>query len=94
MAWIHVRHVVEEYAKWKTVYDETAEYKRAHGWRRYRLFAVGENRNDVLVMEEFSTRELAQDFLDSAFLREAMARAGVSGVPEILVVDALEESAS
>jgi len=94
MAWIHVRHSVVEYLKWKAVYDETAEYKRAHGWKRYQLYAVGENRNDVLVMEEFTTRALAQEFIDSAYLREAMARAGVSGAPEILVVEALEEGMS
>jgi len=94
MAWIHVRAPVEDYAKWKAVFDETAEYKRAHGWKQYRLFSVGGNRNDVLVMEEFNTQELAQEFLDSAFLREAMARAGVSAAPEILVVEALEEGTS
>jgi hypothetical protein len=94
MAWIHVRASVEEYPKWKPVFDETAEYKRAHGWKRYQVFAVGGNRNDVLVMEEFTTRELAQEFIDSAYLREAMARGGVSGAPEILVVEALEEGTS
>jgi hypothetical protein len=94
MAWIHVRHSVVEYPKWKAVYDETAEYKRAHGWKRYQLYAVGGNRDDVLVMEEFNTQELAREFLNSAFLREAMTRAGVSGVPEILVIESLEEGTS
>jgi hypothetical protein len=42
-------------------------------------------------MEEFDTREHVQEFIDSAYLREAMSRAGVSGAPEILVVEALEE---
>jgi hypothetical protein len=94
MAWIHVRHPVADYANWKVVYDETAEYKRTLGWKRYQLFAVGGNRDNLLVMEEFDTREHVQEFLDSAFLREAMARAGVSGAPEMLVVEALEEGLS
>jgi quinol monooxygenase YgiN len=94
MAWIHVRHSVSDYAKWKTVFHETADYKRNHGWKRYLLFAVGGNRNDVMVMEEFDTREHAQEFRDSAYLREAMARGGLSEAPEILVVEELEEGMS
>jgi hypothetical protein len=94
MAWIHVRHGVADYAKWKAVFDGTAEYKRAHGWKRYFLYAVGGNQTDVMVMEEFDTREHAQDFIDSAYLREAIADAGVQGVPEILVMEELEEGAS
>ena len=94
MTWIHVRHSVADYEKWKPVFDETAAYKRTHGWQRYQLFAVGGNRNDMVVMEEFDTREHAQEFLDSAYLREAMARAGVSRAPEFLVVEELEEGTS
>lgn len=94
MAWIHVRHSVADYAKWKAVYDETEDYKLNLGWKRYLLFAVEGNRNDVMVMEEFDTREHAKEFIDSAYLREAMARAGVSGAPEILVVEELEEGTS
>ena len=94
MAWIHVRHRVADYAKWKAAYDGTAEYKRAHGWQRYFVYAVGSNQTDVMVMEEFDTREHAQEFVESAFLREAMAGAGVQGVPEILVMEELDEGAS
>ena len=94
MAWIHVRHSVADYEKWKPVFDETAEYKRNHGWKRYYAFTVEGNRNDVMVMEEFDTREHARAFLDSTYLREAMARAGVSGTPEILVVDEVDEGTS
>jgi hypothetical protein len=94
MAWIHVRHSAADYAKWKPVFDETADYKRAYGWKRYLLFAVEGNRNDVMVMEEFDTREHAQEFIDSAYLREAMTRGGVRGTPEVLVVDELEEGTS
>src|SRR5215213_2153200 len=31
--WTHVRHRVEDYSKWKEVFDSTAEYKRSHGWK-------------------------------------------------------------
>ena len=40
MAWTHIRHRVEDYPKWKEVFDSTAEYKRSHGWKGYRIHAI------------------------------------------------------
>jgi hypothetical protein len=91
MAWTHVRHRVEDYPKWKEVFDSTAEYKRSHGWKGYRIHAIEGDRNHVLVMEEFDTDDQVREFLGSDYLREAMGRAGVSDEPDILVVELLEE---
>jgi hypothetical protein len=91
MAWIHVRHRVGDYNQWKQVYDETAEYKRHQGWKRYRLFQVAGDRGDLIVMEQFATVEQARDYAGSEFLQKALAKAGVVGAAEILVLDGLEE---
>jgi len=91
MAWTHVSHRVEDYPKWKEVFDSTAEYKRSHGWKGYRLHTIEGDNNHVLVMEEFETEDQAREFLGSEYLREAMGRAGVSDEPDILVVELLEE---
>src|SRR5215204_2071337 len=91
MAWTHVRHRVEDYPKWKEVFDSTTEYKRSHGWKGYRLLAIEGDRNHVLVVEEFETEGQAREFIGSEYLREAMGRAGVSEEPDILVVELLEE---
>jgi len=89
--WIHVRHRVEDYPKWKEGFDSTAEHKRSLGWKAYRLFAIEGDNNHVLVMEEFDTAEHAREFLGSDYLREAMGRAGVSDEPDVQVVEVLEE---
>ena len=94
MAWIHIRHRVENYNRWKEVYDMTAEFKREYGWKRYRLFRVGGDPNDLLVMEEFERPEEAQRFLQSEDLKKAMSQAGVVGAPEVLLLQGLEEGTS
>ena len=94
MAWIHVRHRVEDYPKWKEGFDSTADFKRSLGWKGYRLFAIEGDNTNVLVMEEFDTEEQAREFLSSDYLREAMGRAGVSSEPELQVVEVLEEAPS
>ena len=91
MAWTHVRHRVEDYPRWKEVFDSTAEYKRSHGWKGYRIHAIEGDNNHLLVMEEFETEDQVREFIGSDYLRDAMGRAGVSEVPDIEVVELLEE---
>jgi hypothetical protein len=91
MAWLHISHRVEDYPKWKEMFDSTAEYKRSNGWKGYRLLAIEGDQNHVLVMEEFETEDRAREFLGSDYLKEAMSRGGVSDEPDILVVELLEE---
>ncbi len=61
MAWIHVRHRVEDYPKWKEGFDSTADFKRSLGWKGYRLSAIDGDNTNVLVMEEFDTEEHARE---------------------------------
>jgi hypothetical protein len=91
MAWTHIRHRVEDYPKWKEGFDSTAEYKRSHGWKGYRLYAIEGDNNNVLVMEEFETEDQAREFLGSDYLKDVMSSAGVSDQPDIWVVEVLEE---
>ena len=91
MAWTHVRHRVEDYSKWKEVFDSTAEYKRSHGSKGYRIHAIEGDNNHLLVMEEFETEDQIREVLGSDYVREAMGRAGVSDEPDIQVVELLEE---
>jgi hypothetical protein len=92
--WIHIRHRVEDYPKWKEGFDQTAEFKRSLGWKAYRLFAIEGDNTHVLVMEEFETAEQAREFIRSEYLREAMGRAGVSDKPDIQMVEVLEEGSA
>jgi hypothetical protein len=91
MAWTHIRHRVEDYPTWKEGFDSTAEYKRSHGWKGYRLYAIEGDNNNVLVMEEFETEDQAREFLGSDYLKDVMSSAGVSDQPDIWVVEVLEE---
>ena len=35
MPWIHSHYRVQDYNRWKQVYDATAGVKRRYGWKRY-----------------------------------------------------------
>jgi hypothetical protein len=89
MTWLYARHPVADFEEWKPAFAATVVPRR----KRFLVFSVEGNRNDLLVLEEFATREDARAWVDSDDHREAMARAGVSA-PEILVLDELEEGSS
>ena len=94
MAWVHVRHRVADYNRWKEVYDMMGPVKARYGWRRYRLFSVGGDRNDVLAMDEFSTAEQAQSFLQSEDFKQFVKQAGVTGAPEVTLLQGVEEGSA
>ena len=94
MAWTHVRHRVEDYSKWKEVFDSMAKFRRSHGAKGYRIYAIEGDNNHLLVMEEFETEDQIREALSSDYVREAMGRAGVSDEPDIQVVELLEEGSA
>jgi putative component of toxin-antitoxin plasmid stabilization module len=91
MPWIHVRHRVGDYNRWKEVFDGLSELKMRYGWKRYRIFQVAGDRTDLLVMEEFDSVEQARNYLESKDLKNAMQLAGVTGSPEATLLQGLEE---
>ena len=84
MVYIHIRHRVEDYARWREGYDNHAPARQAGG-------AVGEAQvmrnvedpNEVTVLLEWSDLQKARAFIQSVSLKEAMHKAGVQGSPEV-----------
>ncbi len=88
--WLVISHKVYDYDRWKRAHDRSADLKRTqYGWERSEAFAVDGDRNHVMVMEQFRTRELAQAFANSRDLTYEMAASGVSSEPQVQVVTAV-----
>jgi len=78
-----VRHDVEDYAAWRTVYDSIDGLRAEHGCTADEVLLDPANGQDVYVIHRFPSLEQAQGFASSSELREAMGRAGVAGAPRI-----------
>ena len=94
MPWIHTHYQVQDFNKWKQLYDATAEVKRRYGWKRYRMFQVVGERTNLVVMDQFDRADQAQAFLASDVWRNTLDQMGVSGTPEVLLLDGLEEGSA
>ena len=78
-----VRHEVEDYAAWRSVYESVDGLRTEHGCTGAEVMVDPGNKQDVFILHRFPTVEQAEAFAGSNDLREAMGRAGVVGAPRI-----------
>jgi len=91
MAYLIVHHSVEDYAKWKPVFDEHAASRKASGSKGGHLFRNPDNPNELFILFEWDDLERARQFTRSDDLREAMQRAGVVGMPDLHFLEKVED---
>ena len=82
-ATLFVRHRVEDYAAWRSVYDSVEPLRQQFGCVGAEVMVDPQDKQDVFVIHRFPTVEQARGFAGSDDLREAMHRAGVAGPPRI-----------
>jgi len=85
-----IRTRVADYATWKSVFDERESSRKEHGGKRHWIYRSADEGNDVTISIEFATVDQAKAYAADPGLREAMARAGVSGQPEFAYLEAAE----
>jgi hypothetical protein len=82
MVHVLIRHVVQDYNRWRAAFDDSLMMRRSSGEQSYRIFRNFQNANDVTVMCDYDTLERAQQFIQSTELKKALTVAGVTK-PEV-----------
>ena len=90
MAYMLIRHKVDDYAKWKPVFDEFADARKAGGEKSYQIFRHDDDPNSLIVLFEWDSLGNAKKFTQSDVLREAMQKAGVAERPDIHFLEEVE----
>ena len=88
-----IRHTVATFKKWKSVFDAHGPTRKAHGCKGGLLLRSADNPNELVIILRWSDLERARRFATSDDLREMMARAGVSDLPDVYVLHELEMTA-
>lgn len=83
-----VSHPVADYAAWRAVYDEGQSARDAMGVTGAEVFVDDANPSMVGVIHRFASVESAHEFLEHPVLQDAMARAGVTAPPTIILAAA------
>lgn len=83
MSHVLVRFTVEDLAKWKSVFEEASGLRKSFGSMGVHAFSKADGPSEVVVLGEYADREKAMQMFQSREFREATARAGVKGPPEV-----------
>ena len=83
MTVLAVQQTVADYTAWKAGYDNHGASRKEHGALRDQVLRSAEDPKNLLVLIEFGSLDDAQAFVNDPSLKEAMASAGVIGVPDI-----------
>ena len=85
-----VRSKVEDYAKWKAVFDEMGGARKAASSKGGHVFRSINDHNEVVVLLEFENSERCDQFARSEDLKQAMQRAGVVDKPDIYLLEEVD----
>jgi heme-degrading monooxygenase HmoA len=86
MPYLLVHHNVEDYARWRRIYDEHAATRKASGasgTAAGRVFRSAADPNELVILLEWDDLEKARQFAQSEDLRQTMQRAGVVDQPDV-----------
>ncbi|MEI7525817.1 MAG: antibiotic biosynthesis monooxygenase [Mariniphaga sp.] len=78
---IYVRHTLEDYSKWRQLFDEHADIRKKYGCKETGVFACVEHPNEILVETVWESKEGGLQFLQDPSLKATMEKAGVIGAP-------------
>ena len=91
MPYMLVRHKIEDYAKWKPVYDRHVATRKTSGSKGAHLFRNSENSNEIIILFEWDDLGKAKKFAQSEDLIKTMKMAGVIDKPDIYFLEEIEK---
>jgi hypothetical protein len=90
MTKVIVQHEVADYDRWLPVFQEHETVRRQHGATGHSISRDAANPNNLVVVSEFASLEGARGFAADPSLPTVMAKAGVTGHPQVWIVDEAE----
>ncbi len=91
MAYLLIKHKVEDFSKWKQVFDEHGPMRKAGGSKGGYLFRNADDPNELVIIFKWDDLEKARQFTGSEELKKAMEQAGVVTRPDIYFLDKVEK---
>jgi hypothetical protein len=92
MAHLVVHHKVQDFAKWKPIFDEDGTRRKEFGSKGAMVMRTVGDPNDLFIVFEWSSVADARKFTESDELKKTMERAGVVSEPEVYFLEELDET--
>lgn len=78
-----VRHRVDDYPKWKAVFDNFVDTRKSFGEKSFQILQHNGDNNNLYLLFQWDNKENAEKFFESSDLKNVMQEAGVAEAPEI-----------
>ena len=89
MAHMMVTHSVDDFDKWKAIFDEVKPMRGEAGEISAALYRDASAPNTITALFEWDSLENARNYAGSDRLKAAMQKAGVTGSPQISFLDSV-----
>jgi heme-degrading monooxygenase HmoA len=84
MTYILTIQKVQDYDKWKQIFDEHGDVRRSKGSKGATIYRDSKDPKQLVIITEWEDFETAKNFSMSEDLRITMKRAGVKGLPDFI----------
>ena len=92
MTYILTIQKVEDYDKWKHVFDEHGDVRRIKGSKGATIYRDSNDPKQLVIVTEWDNIEKAKNFSMSEDLKITMKKAGVKGLPELYYLEGIEKT--
>jgi quinol monooxygenase YgiN len=93
MAKVIVQHQVADFDRWLEVFHEHQAVRQSHGATGHSVSRAATDPNTIVIVNDFATLEGAQAFTQDPSLPAAMAKGGVTGAPQVWIMDEADAAA-
>ena len=83
---------VEDFNKWKKVFDEHGTTRRDMGSKGAEILRDSSRPNEIVVITKWEDEDAAKKFSSSHDLKNVMEKAGVVGFPELRFLDDITQT--
>ena len=87
-----VKHKVEDFEKWKSIYDEHGAMRKKLGSKGAFAYRNSNDPNEMIIISKWDNMESAKNFAESENLKNAMKKSGVISKPEVYYLDEIERT--
>lgn len=91
MTYLLGKSTVKDFETWKSTFHNIDSYRTEHGQRGYQAFQSVDDPNEVVVLFEWDEDEDPRAFFESEEMRENLAEAGLTGRPDLTVLELVDQ---
>ena len=89
MGMLIVHHKVQDYGKWRPLFDGHVAKQKAAGLSHPRVLRSADDKNEITIIFDDMDTKKAKDFASSQDLKDTMMKAGVVGKPTVYFLETI-----